>query len=373
MRNCLHISSAILLIHAACFALQAQDNASNTLARVVIAASNPGNERLVVVPPATSWTGTIDSSAPKAETSREDDMHSWAKQQGALNGLQDVSTPWRIVIAYDQFDEDGDNVHSGTYEELWAGPKRYRITYKADDLIQTDFATAQGLFRLGDQQWPNRAQTQIPREVLNPFFYAVTLRGVHIRNVLEKFADHTLNCAVIENGPGRISGPTQYCFEPGGSELRYSRGAGWYQTTYNDLTSFSGRSIGRTVDVYDGGKPYLKLQVQRLEAVTDTTDTDFTPPPEAKNLSGQIVTGITPVPLHESFPEWPDSLRQQHFSVTVAIVIGKDGHVRSAHALSGPQNAFKSAEVTARKWTFQPYLVLDEPAEVSTKITLDNN
>jgi periplasmic protein TonB len=107
--------------------------------------------------------------------------------------------------------------------------------------------------------------------------------------------------------------------------------------------------------------------------VTDAADPDFTPPTEAKNLSGQIVTGVTPVPLHQSFPEWPDSLRQQHFSVTVAIVIGKDGRVQSAHATSGPQNAFKSAEATARKWTFQPYLVLDEPAEVSTKITLNNN
>jgi hypothetical protein len=373
MPNRLHFASAILLIHAACSALSAQDNSSNPLALVVIAAPNSENERLVIIPPATSWKGTIDFRAPNAEAFREDDMPTWAKQQSALNGLQDVSAPWRIVIAYDQFDEDGDNVHRGTFEELWAGPKKYRITYKADDLNQTDFATAQGLFRLGDQQWPNPAQTQIPREVINPFFYAGTLRGVHVRNVVEKFGDHTLNCVVIENGPGRISNPTLYCFEPRGSELRYSRGAGWYQTTYNDLTSFSGRSIGGTVDVYDGGKPYLKLHVQSLEAVTDATDADFTPPTEAKNLSGQIVTGVAPVPLHQSFPEWPDSLKQQHFSVTVAIVIGRDGHVQSAHAISGPQNAFKSAEATARKWTFQPYLVLDEPAEVSTKITLNNN
>ena len=176
----------------------------------------------------------------------------------------------------------------------------------------------------------------------------------------------------MENGPGRVNSPTQYCFESG-SDLRYSRGFGWHQTTYNDLTVFSGRSIGKAVDVYDGGKPYLKLRVQRLEAAGDFTDADFTPPTEAQNLSGQMLTGVVSVPVQQSPPEWPDSLREQHFSVTVEIVIGKDGRVKNAHAVSGPQNAFKSAEATARKWTFRPYMVLDAPAEVSTKIMLSNN
>jgi hypothetical protein len=98
MRNYLHVASTILLVHAACFVLQAQDNSSNTPAQVVIAAPSSENERLV--------------------------------------------------------------------------------------------------------------------------------RGVHVRNAPEKFGEHTLNCAVIEHGPETISNSTQYCFEPGGSQLRYVRGAG---------------------------------------------------------------------------------------------------------------------------------------------------
>ena len=63
----------------------------------------------------------------------------------------------------------------------------------------------------------------------------------------------------------------------------------------------------------------------------------------------------------------------EHFSVTVEIVIGKDGRVISAHAATGPSNAYKAAENTVRKWTFQPYLVLDEPVEVESKVVLNNN
>jgi len=43
--------------------------------------------------------------------------------------------------SYDQFDEDGDNIHSGVDEEFWAGPKKYRRIYKSDNLNQTDYAT----------------------------------------------------------------------------------------------------------------------------------------------------------------------------------------------------------------------------------------
>jgi len=35
---------------------------------------------------------------------------------------------------FDQFDEDRDNVHSGVLDELWAGPKKYKISYKSDNL-----------------------------------------------------------------------------------------------------------------------------------------------------------------------------------------------------------------------------------------------
>lgn len=371
----LHVILVIFFAQALSRTVPAQDSSTTqpNPIRVVVAAPSAGSETVIAVPPATSWTGKIGSGAPKADAPNVGDLSSWVDQQSGLNGLENLSTPWRIVISYEQFDEDGDNVHSGTYEELWAGPKRYRASFRSDDLNQTDYATAQGLYRQGDQQWPNRAQSQIPKEVISPFFYARTLRGVHIRGVSEIFDTHVLSCSVIENGPGKISSPTEYCFNQRGSELRYSRGSGWYQTTYNDLTAFLGRSVGKTVNVYDGGKPYLQLHVQRLEEVPNATDADFTPPADAKRLSGQVLTGVAAVPLQQSFPEWPDSLRQQHFSVTVEIVIGKDGHVQSAHAISGPQNAFKPAEATVRKWTFQPYMVLDEPAEVSTKVTLSNN
>ncbi|PYY16277.1 MAG: hypothetical protein DMG60_15465 [Acidobacteria bacterium] len=366
-----------LCLSCFCFSSQAQ-NGSGTAdqapqLRVMVGPPNASTDSVIALPPATSWTTTIDLS-PKhtAKAQEPSDVPAWIQKEAALNGLQSADLrPWHITIAYDQFDEDGDNVHSGVLDELWAGPKKYKISYKSDNITQTDYATDRGLFRTGDQRWPNTTELQLRSEVADPFYYAATLQGFHTKNLERSFGAHSLDCVLLQSETG--AGPTEYCFEHGGSALRYSRGFGWFQTTYNDITSFQGRNVAREVEVTDGGKPHLKLHVTALEEIANVDDKEFMPPDEATILQGKRLSGVSPKPLHQKYPEWPSALRQQHFSVTVEIVVGKDGHVESAHAVSGPSNAYKAAEDAARQWTFQPYLVLDEPAEVETKIILSHN
>jgi len=365
-----HITLALLFAQALACSAIAQDApaAHPQELKVVVASPASGSASVLAIPPATSWTGRIGIGAPSGSLPMSSDLTSWISEQNARVGLTSLTTPWRIVIAYDQFDEDGDNDRSGTYEELWAGPKKFRISYKADDLNQVDYATAQGLYRSGDQQWPNSTQEQVAKETINPFFEIADLDRPQLHQTSEKFGGHILECAAIEKGTGGFSNPLQYCFSSGMKELRYKRGSGWYQTTYNDIVSFSGISFAKSIDVYKGGKPYLRLRVQRIELAPEVKDAEFIPPVGAKKLGGQTISGVRPTLLKTSFPTWPDSLRHQQFSVTVEILIGKDGHVESAHATSGPQSAYKEAEKTARKWVYKPYLVLGEPAEVTTEI-----
>ncbi len=69
-----------------------------------------------------------------------------------------------------------------------------------------------------------------------------------------------------------------------------------------------------------------------------------------------------------SYPEWPAAFGRQDFTVTIEIVVGKDGHVVSTHAVSGPPEGYKACEDAVRKWVFKPYLVLDKPVEVEQKV-----
>jgi len=378
MRQNIGILAKMLLICCINAGLKAQTDqpgADRSRQLRVVVTALPSTDSVLAVPPDTSWTTTISFKAASPEKAADPaSLSAWLRDESVLNGLSagDVH-PWHIVIAYDEFDGDGDNSNSGVFEEFWAGPKRFKRIYKSDNLNQTDYATDHGLFRVGDQRWPSRAELQVRSEIIEPFAYAASLQGV-LPSVIERsFGTHVLDCFVMRNGSGGISIPAQYCFENKGALLRYVRGFGWFQTAYNDIISFQGRNIARDVEVTDGGKPFLKLRVKTVEAIEHLDDTDIVPPSDATGLSGHVVTGVAVRPIKQPFPEWPDALRRDHFKVEVQVVIGKDGRVVSAHAVAGPANAYKAAEETVRKWVFQPYLVLGEPVEVESKVQLQNN
>jgi len=379
MRRYADVFSRAILILCLVAGLHAQNVAApadqSAQHRIVIGASASSTDSVIAIAPDTSWTMPVSFAAESPMKPVDPStLAVWLKQESAVNGLSAPNArPWHIVIAYDQFDGDGDNFNSGVLEEFWAGPKKFKRTYKSDNLNQTDYGTDHGLFRLGDQRWPNRAEIQVRSEVIDPFSYATTLQGVFPANVERKFGKYTLNCFVMKNASGGISIPAQYCFEDDSSLLRYVRGFGWFQTAYNEIVSFQGRNIGRNVEVTDGGKPFLQLHVKTIEAIEPIDDKDFVPPDNAIDLSGRRVTGVVVKAIKQPFPEWPSALRREHFKVEVQIVIGKDGHVVSAHAVAGPSDACKAAEDTVRKWVFLPYLVLGEPVEVESKVQLQNN
>ena len=334
--------------------------------KVIVASPDKSSANIIAVPPDTSWK----PAAIPTKTLDPDAIAEWLHSKSARNGLQSTDLhPWHIVISYDQFDEDGDNVHSGTVEELWASPKKYKISYKSDNLNQTDYATEQGLFRVGDQRWPSRAEMQARMEIVDPFSYVWKLQGFTANNADRTFGSYTLHCVVL-NKTGVISVPRQYCFDDDGTVLRYVRGESWYQTVYNDTVTFEGRSIAQEVEVSDGGRPYLKLHVKAIEIIPLVDDKNFMPPADAVSFMDKRITGVNLHPVQISNPEWPASLQDQHFLVTVQVVVGKNGHVVSAQAISGPPEAHKAAESAVRKWVFPPYLVVGEPVEAETKVAI---
>lgn len=91
--------------------------------KTLIVATETKSDSVVAVPPITSVS--VNLRVDKKLSADAIDLPSWIAKEAALNGLQSADVlPWHVVVTYDQFDEDGDNVHSGIYEEYWAGEKR---------------------------------------------------------------------------------------------------------------------------------------------------------------------------------------------------------------------------------------------------------
>jgi hypothetical protein len=339
--------------------------------KTLVIGTEAKSDSVIVIPPVTSFTSADEKKVPAADAV---DLPIWRTKEEGLNGLQSTDLPaWHLVVAYDQFDEDGDNVNSGVFEEYWASPQKYKRSYKSDRFNQTDYGTPKGLYRQGDQKFPDGAQSQVRSAIVDPFSYPPTLQGFRGRSLANAFNGYNLQCVLIETNVN-ISAPTEYCFETGGSILRYSRGDGWFQTVYNQIFLFQGRNLAREVDVTDGGKPYLKLRVEKIELLSPVDEANFVPPASAVGPVGDRVSGVIVHPIDMSaHARFPASLQNQHFTVGVEIVIGKDGHVIGAHAISGPREAYKACEDASRKWVFKPYLVLDKPVEVEQKVECSNN
>jgi hypothetical protein len=352
----------------------------------VVFGQEASNEQYVVVGnlPSSPSTGRIFVPPANREDMKKGevpasnvDLSAWLARENALFGLSSPSTkPFRIVISYDEFDEDGDNTHSGVIDEYWIGPEKFKRTYKADDLNQTDFATPKGLVRVGDQRFARPPEIQVLTEVTDPFTGAETAKDVAVRTETFDANGTQLECLVLRStAPNAmiLSDPPKYCFVPGEQDLRYTRGGRWHQTVYNHYSWFQGRRIPMDILVTSGGKRYLKISVDLLEPLKQWTEAEFTPGSDGKLLGDERISGVELTVVKYGAVQWPNSLRGQHAEVKVQIVVGKDGHVKEAHAIDGPREAYKSCEKAAREFVFAPFTVMGRGAEVNYSVRFQMN
>jgi hypothetical protein len=126
-----------ILVVGASAAVRAQENThrpTNDSAnqKTLIVAKKSASDAIIAIPPIT--LARIDLWTKKKRPADAFDVGGWIARESALNGLESPDmVPWHIVVTYDEFDEDGDNVHSGVYEEYWVSEKKYKRSYKSDN------------------------------------------------------------------------------------------------------------------------------------------------------------------------------------------------------------------------------------------------
>ncbi len=284
----------------------------------------------------------------------------------AANGVDlKPSTPWHVQLAYDEFDEDGDNVHSGTIDEYYLSPTKYRRVIKTDELSQIEVGTGSDLYRSGVQDWPAKATLQAIDESLTPLYQAAQNVDGSPDKLDWSVGNTKLECVALRNG--RVlsdNGLQKFCYEPGTTILRYTHGQGWDETVYNSVFRFENRYVAHEIEVTHGGKPYLKIQLAKLEPAQSDSALLSPPPGSPGPLTGPVEVPpflLVRKPAQLSFPHFPRGI---HGKVTVKFTINKEGIVTSAQAIDGPEELRQTAEEQTRKSQFQPFLILGKPVEV---------
>ena len=97
-------------------------------------------------------------------------------------------------------------------------------------------------------------------------------------------------------------------------------------------------------------------------------------PPEAAlpsiepvNLPEAAARGLL---LEQATPVYPPSARGQSGTVTLQVLIGRDGAVQDAKFIQGSLAFARTAIDAVKQWRFKPYLMNGRPASTQTLLTL---
>lgn len=295
------------------------------------------------------------------------DLKSLAAALVSLNGLDRNGTQsFHVKITYDHFDSDGDNDSSGSYEEWWVGPKKYKRKYAGDNLDRTEWETDRGLYVTGGHYGPGSA---FWIRVTDPLYRISVLgRSTTLNRVQLSIGKMKLPC--IWEGRTDMSltpsGRVTYCFEPDEGELRYIRGMGC-ETTYNQIIRFRDSYVARDVEVAFAGKKSLQIHLETLEP--DFQLDELKPSADAVFVGNGIYVPSAFVLDGEPFPfpmkyDGPSGKAE----VTMTVDAEGRGHVADVKAVEGPTELVPAVTKMASSIKFRPFIVHGAPLEVRTLI-----
>lgn len=95
-------------------------------------------------------------------------------------------------------------------------------------------------------------------------------------------------------------------------------------------------------------------------------------PPAAQNAAPLRISSVVMRTklIHADAPKYPKDARKKNIQgiVTLDIVIGPKGHVKSAKVTDGPKELAKAALASVKTWRYQPTELKGKPVAVETTV-----
>jgi len=383
------------------------------LAFGVSAVTSPSHGQVPGQFPKGNWEAT--SVAASGRTAVPKNPKDLLLAAARVNGLEGPGIkPWHIVVRYENFDRLGDTIENGTYEEWWIAPNQYRISYSAPSFTQTEYGTPSGVYRVGDPSWPGVLQTQIRDEFVRPMFRELDLQFARAEK-LHRHPKVHLRCLDLRPVPPKDPHIRQvtpernmakFCFEPGSLILRGGRGSvtrGTFgeQIYYDRILQFQDRYVAGEVHVARADRPFLKLQLEKLEAIEQSDPAILTPPADAMRIDDKPISPDASVLqfdyfLHREFhkvdpplmpmytqgvtgpqltPPPPPCAPRDYVAFTVKgefslkFTITREGRVTAVSSTGGTRKYREAQEDEVKRHVYRPFLLRGEPVEVEVTRT----
>ena len=270
--------------------------------------------------------------------------------------------------------DDSKSEFNGTMEEYWLSPTKWRRVTKLREFSQTRIVNGDLIYEENNGDYFPVNDEMLANEIVDP----LPKSAVDLMNQLG------LMGAEPGSGQGQCMAE-KYFNNSEGRETRvllaYDCNTGlliylWSPTCcYGVMTDY--RKFHNKLVAYATKDNPINIRVDTLKDLAAPDESLFaisqpTPPSKRIITENLTETEARTFLVNKTEIQWPQvSKKPPEKSMTVNIVIGRDGQVKEERTYSPVENAIEDAALTAiKKWTFRPQNVDGVPAQVSTSLTL---
>lgn len=314
-----------------------------------------------------------------------------------VNGLQGIDHPWHVKANYQSFDANGEPKDQGIFEEWWAAPNKYKISYSSPTFNQTRYRMGDNEWTSGDEGWPPFAEAMVQQFLVHPLPAPDVLQMENFSASHKKLGGVALAClqpppnsftaqapqgaALVEEHQINAIDPSQgyvdtssACLDPKSPEIRieiFDRA--WY-AVFNDLIQVDGKYVAKDISAKNGNLPILHVSAVAVDFPAVLADAEFSSPATAlpvlvRKARDKVVAGKR-IGGHEA--EYPQAARNENLQglVMLRASITTAGTLSDMRIISGPKPLQQAAFDAVKTWRFKPFLLNGQPIEVSTQINV---
>ncbi len=269
--------------------------------------------------------------------------------------------------------DDARSQFTGTVEEYWLSPAKWRRVITLRDFSQTRIVNGDQIYEKNNGDYFPTTSEMLANEIVDP----LPKSAVDLMNQLG------LTGAEPGSGQGQCM-VEKYFNNSEGRETRvllaYDCNTGllfylWSPTCcYGVMTDY--RKFHNKMVAHATKDNPINIRIDTLKDLDSPDESLFAiaqPTPTDKRLVTENLTEtqVQTFLVSKAEVQWPQGKKSDDKSMTVNVVIGRDGRVKEAKTYSRVDNEVEDAALTAvTKWTFQPQIVDGVPAQISTSFTL---
>jgi TonB family protein len=294
-----------------------------------------------------------------------------------VNGLGSPDMkPWHLKANYQTFDAEGKPKEQGVFEEWWASPDKYKISYSSTSFNQVQYYVDGKTWTTGDKGWVPFRDSMVEHYLVHPLQMPLDTDDGPYTIVKRQLGKVSLACAAPDNSrSGKPAYGDTICFDDQRPVLRLEEPDQNIFVLLNDIIRIGNHYIDKQILVEDSTHPVVKADTTALEfpnaidgsvlAIPQSASNDERPT-AAPGVMQKKKTGGQDI-------KYPPIARQQRVQGTVMLdaIISKSGDIANLEVISGPKDLRGACIDAVKSWKYQPYLLDGQPVDVRTEINVD--